>query len=196
MKKLKRCQWVDLNKQDYVQYHDDEWGKPVYDDQTFFEFLVLESAQAGLNWYTILKRREHYRIAFEEFNVQKVANYGDNKIHELLNNESIIRNRRKIESAVNNAKCFIQIQNEFGSFAHYIWGFTNHKIIYLDAHKTPPVTTKLSDTITQDMKNRGFQFIGSTIIYSLLQACGLVNDHENDCYLFHKNIKNKHTKNI
>ncbi len=179
---MKRCSWVDLSKPLYVAYHDHEWGEPVYDDQVFFEFLVLESAQAGLNWYTILKRRDNYRNAFSDFDPKEIAQYGEKELNALIINDAIIRNKMKIEAAINNAKCFLFVQKEFGSFSHYIWQFANHTPVILPKDTATPSQSQLSDTITKDMKKRGFTFIGSTIIYSLLQACGIVNDHESGCF--------------
>ncbi len=182
MKRLKRCSWLDVTKPDYVNYHDNEWGVPVYDDKVFFEFLILESAQAGLNWYTILKRRNNYRTAFSQFDPLKVSQYTPEKINELVQDTGIIRNRKKIEAAVNNAKCFLLIQKEFGTFSDYIWAFVNYVPIVLSENEKMPAQTTISSNIAKDMKKRGFKFIGSTIIYSLMQGCGLVNDHEIDCF--------------
>jgi DNA-3-methyladenine glycosylase I len=176
-KNLCRCSWLDTTKDDYVAYHDEEWGVPVYDDQKLFENLTLESAQAGLSWYTILKRREGYRTAFENFDVHKVALFSDAKVEELVLNSEIIRHRGKILAAINNAKLFIEIQKEFGSFSHYMWSFVNHKTIV--GHWA---TTKESDAWSKDLKKRGFKFVGSTICYAHMQACGMVNDHSSDCY--------------
>lgn len=179
-----RCPWLDESKADYVKYHDIEWGVPVYDDRKLFEFLILESAQAGLSWYTILKRRQGYQEAFSNFNVHKVANYSQEKVEELMLNSSIIRNRGKINAAISNAKLFIDIQNEFGSFSKYMWQFVNNKTIvnkYTDISNYP-VTSSASDALSKDLKNRGFKFIGSTICYAYMQACGMVNDHSLNCY--------------
>lgn len=180
----KRCDWVKLDEPLYVKYHDEEWGKPVYDDRKLFEMLVLEGAQAGLNWLTILKRREGYRKAFDEFKVEKVASYDEKKVEELMLNRQIIRNRRKIESAINNAKKFIKVQQEYGSFSNYIWGFVDGKPIvnhWRNVKEVPP-KTELSDHISKDLKKRGFSFVGSIIIYSYLQAIGIVDDHIDDCF--------------
>lgn len=179
-----RCPWLDTTKADYVAYHDEEWGVPVYDDQKLFEYLTLESAQAGLSWYTILKRREGYRQAFENFDVEKVAQFTEEKIEVLLQNIGIIRHRGKISAAINNAKLFIEIQKEFGSFSRYMWGFVNNKTI-VNNWKTLadyPATSKESDAWSKDLKKRGFKFVGSTICYAHMQACGMVNDHSYDCY--------------
>ena len=177
-----RCDWCSGNEL-YMKYHDEEWGKPVYDDEILFEFLVLESMQAGLSWLTILKKRENFRQAFDNFDVQKVSKYDENKILTLLNNPGIIRNRRKIEAAINNAQCFIKIQNEFGSFANFQWGFVNHKQIinHYDNIKAVPATSPLSDKFAKELKKRGFKFLGSTIIYAHLQAVGVINDHIDSC---------------
>ena len=179
-----RCPWLDTTKPDYVAYHDDEWGVPVYDDQKLFEYLTLESAQAGLSWYTILKRRDGYRRAFANFDVNKVALFTEEKVEELLLNEGIIRHRGKINAAINNAKLFIAIQSEFGSFSKYMWGFVGHKTIVNNWQKLEdyPATSKESDAWSKDLKKRGFKFVGSTICYAHMQACGMVNDHSSNCY--------------
>lgn len=179
-----RCTWVDLSKPDYVEYHDKEWGVPVYDDKTQFEFLTLESAQAGLSWYTILKRRQNYRRAFADFNVEEVAQFSQHKIDELLQDEGIIRNRLKIHAAVNNAKCFIAIQQEFGRFSDYIWSFVGGKPIVNELRTKDDfiATSKESDALSKDLKKRGFKFVGPTICYAHMQAAGLINDHMVDCF--------------
>ncbi|MEW6997157.1 DNA-3-methyladenine glycosylase I [Colwelliaceae bacterium BS250] len=179
-----RCPWLDQSKADYVLYHDEEWGVPVRDDQTMFEFLTLESAQAGLSWYTVLKKRENYRKLFANFDVNKVAAFDDDKIEELLLNPGIIRNRLKVKSAVSNAQCFIAIQKEFGSFCEYIWAFVDNKPIVnsfasMDEY---PATSDISDKLSKDLKKRGFKFVGSTIVYAHMQASGMVNDHSIDCF--------------
>ena len=182
---MKRCSWCEGNDI-YIDYHDKEWGVPVYDDSKQFEFLVLESAQAGLSWLTILKRRENYRKAYDNFDPVKVANYGDKKIKQLLNNEGIIRNKLKIAASVNNAKLFLDIQDEFGSFSDYLWGFADNKQV-VNKWKTlseVPANTELSDRITKDLKGRGFKFMGSTIMYAHLQAAGIVNDHVTSCFRY------------
>lgn len=178
---MKRCTWVNENSEIYVKYHDTEWGVPKHDDRELFELLILEAFQAGLSWLTILKRREEFRKAFDNFDVIKVSNYDNAKIEELYHNEKIIRNKSKIVASINNAKIYIQIQKEFGSFSNYIWSFTNNKVIKNDYDKIP-VTTELSDTISKDLKKRGMKYVGSVIIYSYLQAIGIVNDHEKDCF--------------
>ena len=163
----------------YKEYHDKEWGKPMHDDRKFFELLVLEGAQAGLNWITILKKRENYRKAFDNFNIKKVASYDEKKIKELLNNQGIIRNRLKINSAINNAKRMLDIQEEFGSFDKYIWKFVNNKPIKnrYKQMSDVPAKTKISEEMSKALKERGFTFVGPTICYSFMQATGLVNDH-------------------
>ncbi len=179
-----RCAWAHGQFQEYVDYHDEEWGVPVHDDQKHFEFLVLECAQAGLSWATILKKREGYRRAFCDFEVSQVASYGPGMVEELLLDASIIRNRAKIEAAINNAQKFIQIQEEFGSFDRYIWRFVDGspKINHWENMSQVPVTTKESDALSKDLKKRGFKFVGSTTIYAHMQAIGLVNDHTTDCF--------------
>ena len=183
---MKRCRWVDEKSDIYVKYHDEEWGVPKYDDRELFELLVLESFQAGLSWLTILKRREDFRKAFDNFDVIKVSNYNQEKVEELVNNEKIIRCRGKITSTINNAKIFRQIQKEYGSFSNYIWGFTDNKIIQNEFEQLP-VSTPLSDKISKDLKKRGMKYVGTVIIYSYLQAIGIVNDHEKNCFRYNKN---------
>ena len=178
---MKRCHWVDENSPIYVKYHDEEWGVPKYDDRELFELLVLESFQAGLSWITVLKKREAFRVAFDNFDVEKVAKYDENKINELLKNKEIIRSKGKINSAINNAKIFIEIQKEFGRFSNYIWKFTNNKIIKNTSNEQF-ISTPLSDEISKDLKIRGMKYVGTVIIYSYLQAIGVVNDHESDCF--------------
>ncbi|WP_163391719.1 DNA-3-methyladenine glycosylase I [Enterovibrio norvegicus] len=183
MSQVARCGWVNLSKPDYVQYHDEEWGVPVYDDAIFFEFLILESAQAGLSWYTILQRREGYRKAFCSFDPKMIAEFDQSKVEELMQDSGIIRNRAKIESAINNARRFIEVQNEFGSFSDYVWRFVDGKPIVNSAQgELPPATTKESDALAKDLKKRGFKFLGSTTVYAFMQACGLVDDHSHDCF--------------
>jgi len=179
-----RCPWLDTSKEDYVKYHDEEWGVPVHDDQKLFEYLTLESAQAGLSWYTILKRRQGYRDAFANFDVHKVAIFDQEKVEELMQNGGIIRNRGKINAAINNAKLFINIQDEFGSFSDYMWGFVNHKTIVNELNELEdyPATSPESDAWSKDLKKRGFKFVGSTICYAHMQACGMINDHSLSCY--------------
>ena len=180
---MKRCHWVDENLPIYIKYHDEEWGIPKYDDKELFELLVLESFQAGLSWITVLKKREDFRIAFDNFDVKKVAFYDETKVNELLNNEKIIRSRGKINSAINNAKIFIEIQKEFGSFSNYIWGFTNNQVVK-NSSDVLSVSTPLSDKISKDLKKRGMKYVGTIIIYSYLQAIGVVDDHEKGCFKY------------
>jgi DNA-3-methyladenine glycosylase I len=180
----RRCPWIDLGKPDYVEYHDKEWGVPVHDDQTLFEFLTLEAAQAGLSWYTVLRKRESYRAAFAGFDPTKVARYGKREIESLLQNPGIIRNRQKILAAINNAQRFVEVQAEFSSFDRYIWGFVGgnpvvHKLRQL---KDYPATSVESDVLSKDLKQRGFKFVGSTICYAHMQATGMVNDHVLHCF--------------
>lgn len=180
---MKRCFWVDENSPLYVKYHDEEWGVPKYDDHELFELLILESFQAGLSWITVLKKREAFRLAFDNFDVNKVAEYKDDKIQELLKNEKIIRSKSKIEAAINNAKIFINIQNEFGSFSKYLWAFTDNKIIKRN-NENIPVSSPLSDKISKDLKFRGMKYVGTIIIYSYLQAAGIIDDHDKDCFKY------------
>ncbi len=180
---LIRCSWCGIDPL-YVKYHDEEWGKPVYEDKILFEFLVLESAQAGLSWITVLRKRENYRNAFAGFDVEKVAAFTEADVERLLLDTGIIRNRQKICAAISNAKLFIEIQKEFGSFSEYIWGFLPHKKPIVNTwkdHKNAPARTELSDKISAEMKKRGFKFFGTTICYAHMQATGMVNDHIEDC---------------
>jgi len=179
-----RCPWVDLTKPDYVEYHDTEWGVPVHDDQRLFEFLLLEGAQAGLSWYTVLRKRENYRIAFDGFNPEKVAGYDEQKVQLLLANPGIIRNRAKILAAINNARQFLRVQGEFGTFAAYIWRFVDGKPIInqFRALEDYPATSPESDALSKDLRQRGFKFVGSTVCYAHMQATGLMNDHTVDCF--------------
>jgi len=184
-KDKKRCSWPTDNPL-MIKYHDKEWGTPVHNDRKLFEFLLLEGMQAGLSWSTILNKRENFRSAFDNFDFNKVANYDKRKINSLLKNAGIIRNKLKIESAVTNAKAFLEVRKEFGTFDKYIWGFVNGKPIKnkLKSLKDIPAKTKLSDEISKDLKNRGFKFVGSTIVYAHMQATGMVNDHTVDCYRY------------
>ncbi|MEN2280622.1 DNA-3-methyladenine glycosylase I [Algoriphagus sp. SE2] len=184
-----RCKWC-LGFPDYIKYHDEEWGKPVWDDQIHFEFLVLESAQAGLSWATILKKREGYRDAFANFDYKQVAEFPEGYVRELLQNPGIIRNELKILAAINNAQRFMEIQEEFGSFSEYIWGFVGGKPIQnqLKEEDPTPATSPESDLLAKDMKKRGFKFLGSTTIYAHMQATGLVNDHLVSCFRY-KEVK-------
>lgn len=179
-----RCPWCEDTFEQYVAYHDEEWGVPIYNDRKQFEFLILESAQAGLSWSTVLKKREGYRQAFAEFDPQAVARFDQNKIAELLQNPEIIRNRQKVEAAVNNARRFLEIREEFGTFSDYIWSFVDGAPIQNEWKRMEqvPATSPESDRLATDMKNRGFKFIGSTILYAHMQATGMVNDHLVSCF--------------
>lgn len=180
-----RCFWVNEDPL-YIDYHDTEWGKPVYDDKTLFEFLLLESFQAGLSWITILKKRENFRKAFDNFDHKKIAKYDLAKYEELITNAGIIRNKLKVKSAITNAQLFEEIQKEFGSFSIYIWNFVDGKPIVnaFKSREEVPATTSISDAISKDLKKRGFKFVGSTIIYAFMQATGMVNDHTTDCICY------------
>lgn len=182
-----RCGWC-LGDPLYESYHDHEWGVPVYEDDKLFEFLILETFQAGLSWITILRKRENFRKAFDDFNYKKIANYDAIKIESLLEDAGIIRNKLKIKATITNAQAFMDVQKEFGSFSKYIWGFVDGKPIKnkLNNHKEAPPTTPLSDVISKDLKQRGFKFVGSTVIYAHMQATGMVNDHEKDCFRYHE----------
>lgn len=182
---MNKCKWA-LNSINEEHYHDTEWGVPVHDDRLLFEFLILEGAQAGLSWSTILNKREGYRAAFDNFDVVKVANYNESKINELLSNSGIIRNRLKINAAINNAQAFIKVQEEFGSFDNYIWRFVDGKPIQnaWRQHGELPASTNLSDVLSRDLKKRGFKFVGSVICYAHMQATGMVNDHTVDCFRY------------
>ena len=179
-----RCPWVDLTKVDYLAYHDREWGVPVHDDRVMFEFLTLEAAQAGLSWYTVLRKRDAYRKAFAGFDPSKVAGFGERQILSLLNNAGIIRNRAKIAAAVNNAKNFLKVQEEFGSFDAYVWRFVGGEPVLhrLRSLKDYPATSPESDALSKDLKQRGFKFVGSTICYAHMQATGMINDHVIGCF--------------
>ena len=182
---IKRCSWV-TDDEIYIKYHDEEWGVPTHDDHKLFEMLILESFQAGLSWITILKKRENFRKAFDNFDYVKISEYNDNKVNELRENEGIIRHKGKINATINNAKIFMKIQDEFGSFDSYIWEFTNGKIIKAE-FKTE---SELSKTISKDLKKRGMKFVGPTIIYSYLESIGIINNHQENCFKFDKNDKN------
>lgn len=177
---MNRCKWVNLNNKIYVKYHDLEWGKPKHDDDILFEFLVLEMFQAGLSWECILNKRENFRKAFDSFDYEKISLYDDNKVGALLNDPGIIRNKLKINATIKNAKIFIEIQKEYGSFNNYIWGFTHNKVI-LNNDDNIKTSSRLSDDISKDLKKRGMSFVGTTIIYSYLEAIGIINDHELNC---------------
>ena len=184
MNKKIRCSWAG-DTPIYVDYHDNEWGRPVHDDRKLFEMLILEGMQAGLSWITVLKKREAFREAFDGFDPNKVARYGDDKIQELMANEEIIRNRLKMNAAVNNAKLFLEVAQEYGSFDKFIWNYVDDTPImgHWKKFEELPATTPLSDKISKDLKKMGFKFVGSTIIYSFMQAVGMVNDHTTDCFL-------------
>ncbi|MBS9462420.1 DNA-3-methyladenine glycosylase I [Flagellimonas sp. 389] len=180
-----RCGWCEGDSL-YEEYHDREWGVPVKDDDTLFEFLILETFQAGLSWITVLKKRDNFRKAFDNFDYKKIANYNQEKIDELLDDAGIIRNKLKVNATVSNARAFMEVQKEFGSFSEYIWGFVNgkplkNKVVY---YKDAPATTPLSDSISKDLKKRGFKFVGSTVMYAHMQATGMVNDHEVSCFRY------------
>ena len=181
---MKRCAWVDTKNELYVNYHDNEWGVPVYDDTRLFEFLILEGAQAGLSWITVLQKRRGYRNAFAGFNVQKVASFTEARIQELRNDASIVRNELKIRAAVTNAKAFIKVQEEFGSFNSFLLSFVDRAPIinHWNTIDEVPATTGESDKLSKELKKRGFKFVGSTIVYAFMQAVGLVNDHTVDCF--------------
>lgn len=187
---LKRCAWVTEDSL-YIKYHDEEWGVPVYEDQRIFEFLVLESAQAGLSWITVLKKRENYRRLFANFDPRKVAKFNEKKVQSLLLDPGIIRNELKIRAAINNAQRFLEVQKEFGSFSKYMWGFVDHKP--LDGRRktmrSVPTKTAISDAFAKDLKSRGFRFLGSTTLYAHMQAVGMVNDHLTSCHCYHKTSK-------
>jgi DNA-3-methyladenine glycosylase I len=181
----KRCFWVDA-QQIYRDYHDNEWGTPVFDDATLFEFLILETFQAGVSWSTVLNKREHFRKAFDHFDYHKIAKYSESKFNDLMQDAGIIRNKLKIRSAISNAQLFIEIQREFGSFSAFIWSYTDGKPIVNQFQKRAeiPATTSISDKISKDLKKRGFKFTGSTIMYAYMQAVGMVNDHTADCFKY------------
>jgi len=182
-----KCGWC-LGDPLYETYHDQEWGVPVYDDETLFEFLILETFQAGLSWITILRKRENFRKAFDNFNYKKIANYNEEKIKNLIEDAGIIRNKLKIHATITNAKAFMEIQKEFGSFSKYIWDFIDGKPIKnkLKNYKEAAPTTALSDILSKDLKKRGFKFVGSTVIYAHMQATGMINDHETECFRYHE----------
>src|SRR4051794_34282459 len=183
-----RCSWVNQDPL-YINYHDFEWGVPVYDDPLLFEYLSLEGAQAGLSWYTILKKRDNYREAFDNFDAEKIVLYDQKKIDELLQNEGIVRNKLKVNSVITNAKAFLIVVEEYGSFRHYIWSFVDGKPIhnhFKDLSEVP-AKTEISDRLSKDMKKRGFKFVGSTICYAFMQATGMVNDHVKSCFCYKAN---------
>lgn len=178
---MNRCLWCNLKNEKYVIYHDNEWGCISHDDGYLFELLLLESFQVGLSWETILNKRENFRFSFDNFDYKKICLYNKEKVEELMKNKNIVRNRLKIESTINNAKIFIEIQKEYGSFDKYIWSFTNNKVIN---YKTKRVSSELSDKVSDDLKKRGMKFVGTKIIYSYLQAIGVINGHEENCFLY------------
>lgn len=179
-----RCPWVDMSKADYVAYHDLEWGVPVLEDQKMFEFLTLESAQAGLSWYTVLRKRENYRKAFNQFDPIKIAAYDEKKVEALMQDSGLIRNRAKINAAVNNARCFLELTAKHGSFTQYLWQFVNGRPIINQPKslKDYPATSTESDAMSKELKRLGFKFVGSTICYAHMQATGMVNDHASNCF--------------
>jgi DNA-3-methyladenine glycosylase I len=185
-KPITRCKWAEGVSLDYIRYHDEEWGVPVYDDRTQFEFLILEGAQAGLSWSTILNKRDGYRKAFAEFDPEKVARFTPKRIEKLLQDPGIVRNRLKVQSAVTNAKAFLEVRKEFGSFSDYIWDFVGGKPIQNTFAKDSdiPATSTESDALSKDLKKRGFKFVGSTIVYAHMQATGMVNDHVKSCFRY------------
>ena len=183
---MQRCKWCNLDNPLYVKYHDEEWGEPTYDDKKLFELLILESFQAGLSWECILNKRENFRHAYDSFDIDKIVCYDETKINELKENKGIIRNKLKIKASINNAKIFKKIEKEYGSFSKYIWSFTNNKIIY-EIGKT---SSELSDKISKDLKKRGMTFVGTTIIYAYLQAIGIVNSHDENCFKYKKGNQN------
>jgi DNA-3-methyladenine glycosylase I len=183
-KEIRRCRWATTDLS--IAYHDRDWGVPAHDDRTLFEFLILEGAQAGLSWEIILRKRENYRAAFDNFDPRRVAKYDQRKLKKLLGDEGIIRNRLKIDSAVRNAKAFLEIQKEFGSFDKYVWGFVNGKTIKRKRGAPLQTTIAESDLMSQDLRQRGFKFVGSTICYSFMQAVGMVNDHESSCFRYNQ----------
>lgn len=177
---MNRCEWCNLNNPKYVEYHDKEWGIPNFEDNYLFEMLVLESFQAGLSWECVLNKRENFRQSYDNFDLNKVCTYGEKKIESLLNNKGIIRNRLKVRASINNAKIFRDIKNEYGTFYEYLKAFTGGKMIY----ETNVTRSNLSDAISNDLQKRGMKFVGTTIIYSYLQAIGVINSHSRDCFLF------------
>jgi DNA-3-methyladenine glycosylase I len=187
---LDRCDWLNLENKEYVKYHDKEWGVPIHNDRKLFEMLILEGVQAGLSWSTVLKKRENYRKAFDNFDYEKIATYNSKKVLELLKNEGIIRNKLKIEATIRNAAAFIKIRQEFKTFDKYLWNFVKNQTIKnkIKTLADLPSRTEISDVISKDLKKRGMNFVGSTIIYAFMQACGMVNDHKMTCFRY-KEIK-------
>ena len=191
MPRRKRCPWLKLKNKSYVKYHDEEWGRPVTDDHKHFELITLEGAQAGLSWETILNKRENYRTLFSNFDPVQVASFSKAKIEKLLTNPGIVRNRLKVNSTISNAKAFLKVQSEFGSFNDYIWSFTDSKVIYNDFETLSdyPSETALSRKISKDLKKRGFRFVGPTIIYAYMQATGICQDHSKSCFLNGRDLR-------
>ena len=179
---MRRCKWCNLNNPKYVEYHDNEWCKPNNDEKYLYEMLILESFQAGLSWECVLNKRDDFRKAFDNFDIDKICNYKEDKIQELLQNEKIIRNKLKINATINNSKIFKKIQNEYGTFYNYLRTFTNNKIIY----EIEQTTNELSDSLSKDLKKRGMKFVGSTIVYSYLQAIGVIYSHDKECFMYKK----------
>lgn len=187
----RRCRWANPKNERYIRYHDEEWGVPVYDDQKLFEMLILECFQAGLSWECVLNKREAFREAFDDFDLNKICDYDERKLESLRNDPGIIRNRLKIRAAVTNAQIFREIQQEYGSFSAYLWHWTDGRIIYENTLATSP----LSDEISKDLKKRGMKFVGTTVVYAYLQAVGVINSHEDGCFLSQKNRQTKECKN-
>ena len=187
-----RCSWSTADPL-YIQYHDKEWGTPIYDERSLFEFLMLEGMQAGLSWITILKKRENYRNAFDHFNAELISQYDENKVAALLQNEGIIRNRLKVRAIISNAKAFLEVKKEWGSFSKYLWHFMGEAPLqnHWKNSNEVPATTPISDAMSKDLKKRGFKFVGSTICYAFMQAAGMVNDHTTDCFRYHEYLKSK-----
>ncbi|WP_010662830.1 DNA-3-methyladenine glycosylase I [Marinilabilia salmonicolor] len=191
-KEMKRCEWCGTDPL-YVKYHDEEWGRPVFDDETLFEFLILEGFQAGLSWITILRKRENFRKAFDNFDFHKIARYTEKDFNRLIEDEGIIRNKLKVRAAVTNAQAFLKVREEFGSFSNYIWGFVNGSPIvnHFKTMEEIPAATPLSDKISKDLKKRGFKFVGSTIVYAHMQATGMVNDHVTECAIRAESLEHR-----
>ena len=189
MKEKKRCGWC-IGDPLYEAYHDEEWGVPLYEDDKLFEFLMLETFQAGLSWITVLRKRENFRKAFDDFDYRKIADYSEEKVEELMGNEGIIRNRKKIEASISNARAFLAIQQEFSSFSNYIWRFVDGKPIqnHWKSYSEAPATTERSIALSKDLKKRGFKFVGPTVVYAHMQATGMVNDHDIECFR-HEEVK-------
>ncbi|RAP44579.1 MAG: DNA-3-methyladenine glycosylase [Methanosphaera sp. rholeuAM6] len=183
MNEKRRCQWVEGQEQIYLDYHDNEWGVPVFDDEILYEMLILECFQAGLSWITILKKRDFFKEAYDDFDISKVIEYDESKIDELMSNEKIIRNRKKIEASINNSKIFLKIQEEYGSFSNYIWSFTDNKVLK-DTDENYLTKSKTSDKITKDLKKKGMKFVGSVTIYSYLEAIGIIDNHTRECFKY------------